>query len=160
MLRWCFDIPGEFGLTAADITLDAARLAPAGLVAFGLGGPEIGVSRVQFRPHFAAARVLAVSWASRGDTSNETQPSTPRVRSQIGRNNPAARVMSSTVVASKPRVPNKSTAARNKRWRTSSLRRSRRLERRAGVAEDLLRMVRGRIIKRDGSLLILTNGQT
>ncbi len=30
---------------------------------------------------FAAAIVLAVSWASSGDTSNETQPSTPFVRS-------------------------------------------------------------------------------
>ena len=60
VLRWCFDIPGEFGLAAADVTLDAARLTPAGLVAFGLGGPEIGVSRVQFRPHFAAARVLGL----------------------------------------------------------------------------------------------------
>ena len=30
---------------------------------------------------FAAAIVLAVSWASKGDTSNETHPSTPLVRS-------------------------------------------------------------------------------
>src|SRR5256886_8130695 len=44
----------------------------------------------------AAASVLAVSWASSGDTSNDTQPSTPRVRSQIGRNRSAARVRSSS----------------------------------------------------------------
>ena len=30
---------------------------------------------------FAAARVLAVSWASSGETSSDTQPSTPLVRS-------------------------------------------------------------------------------
>ncbi|HEV7203723.1 MAG TPA: adenosine deaminase [Jatrophihabitans sp.] len=56
-LAWCFDIPGEAGLAAADVTLDiATRLRPDGLVSFGLGGPEIGVPREQFAPHFAAAR--------------------------------------------------------------------------------------------------------
>ena len=33
----------------------------------------------------ASATVLSVSYASRGDTSNDTQPSTPRVASQTGR---------------------------------------------------------------------------
>jgi adenosine deaminase len=56
-LKWCFDIPGEAGLPAADLTLDvASRLRPDGLVSFGLGGPEIGVPREQFAPHFRAAR--------------------------------------------------------------------------------------------------------
>ena len=56
-LRWCFDIPGEAGLPAADVTLDAAlRQRPDGLVSFGLGGPEIGVPREPFAPHFAQAR--------------------------------------------------------------------------------------------------------
>jgi adenosine deaminase len=55
-LRWCFDIPGESGLPAADVTLDTAlRLRPDGLVSFGLGGPEIGVPRPQFEPHFQQA---------------------------------------------------------------------------------------------------------
>lgn len=55
-MRWCFDIPGESGLPSADITLDTAlRLQPAGLVSFGLGGPEIGVPRQQFAPHFQQA---------------------------------------------------------------------------------------------------------
>ena len=55
-LRWCFDIPGEAGLPAADVTLDVAtKLRPDGLVSFGLGGPEIGVPREQFAPHFRAA---------------------------------------------------------------------------------------------------------
>ncbi|MET0952127.1 MAG: adenosine deaminase [Aeromicrobium sp.] len=55
-LRWCFDIPGESGLPAADVTLDTAlRLRPDGLVSFGLGGPEIGVPRPQFAPHFQQA---------------------------------------------------------------------------------------------------------
>ncbi len=55
-LRWCFDIPGEAGVPAADVTLDVAtRLRPDGLVSFGLGGPELGVPREQFAPHFDAA---------------------------------------------------------------------------------------------------------
>ena len=55
-LRWCFDIPGEAGVPAADLTLDVAlKVRPDGLVSFGLGGPEIGVPRPQFAPHFDAA---------------------------------------------------------------------------------------------------------
>ena len=58
VLRWIYDIPGESGVPAADATLGyALNHAPEGLVAFGLGGPEIGVSRPQFEPHFATARV-------------------------------------------------------------------------------------------------------
>jgi adenosine deaminase len=60
-LTWCFDIPGEAGVEAADVTLDAAlRLRPDGLVSFGLGGPEQGVPRGQFAPHFAAARAAGL----------------------------------------------------------------------------------------------------
>jgi len=60
-LAWCFDIPGEAGIEAADITLDAAtRVAPDGLVSFGLGGPETGVPRPKFAPHFAAARAAGL----------------------------------------------------------------------------------------------------
>jgi aminodeoxyfutalosine deaminase len=56
VLRWCFDIPGESGIPAADETLRiATEVRPEGLVSFGLGGPEIGVPRSQFKPHFAAA---------------------------------------------------------------------------------------------------------
>lgn len=56
VLRWCFDIPGESGVPAADATLDVAlRLRPEGLVSFGLGGPEVGVPRPQFAPHFEQA---------------------------------------------------------------------------------------------------------
>ncbi len=55
-MRWIFDIPGESGVPAADVTLDTAlRLRPDGLVAFGLGGPEVGVPRPQFAPHFEQA---------------------------------------------------------------------------------------------------------
>jgi adenosine deaminase len=58
---WCFDIPGEAGIPAADITLDIAlQNRPAGLVSFGLGGPEIGVPRSQFGPHFATARAAGL----------------------------------------------------------------------------------------------------
>ncbi|MGH3472517.1 MAG: adenosine deaminase [Nocardioidaceae bacterium] len=57
VLRWCFDIPGESGLPAAEETVRiATELAPAGLVAFGLGGPEVGVPRRQFKPYFDRAR--------------------------------------------------------------------------------------------------------
>jgi adenosine deaminase/aminodeoxyfutalosine deaminase len=60
-LRWCFDIPGEMGLEGADATIDAAiRLQPAGLVSFGLGGPEAGVPRPQFAPHFAQAQAAGL----------------------------------------------------------------------------------------------------
>ncbi|MGW6534903.1 adenosine deaminase [Streptomyces sp. NPDC055051] len=63
VLRWCFDIPGEAGLDAAEET---ARLAvtdgirPEGLVSFGLGGPEIGVPRPQFKPYFDRARAAGL----------------------------------------------------------------------------------------------------
>jgi aminodeoxyfutalosine deaminase len=61
VLRWSFDIPGEAGLPSAEITADlATRLRPAGLVSFGLGGPEIGVPRPQFKPFFDAARAIGL----------------------------------------------------------------------------------------------------
>src|SRR4029453_2014882 len=53
----------------------------------------------------AAASVLAVSCASRGETSSDTQPSTPAVRSQIGRNRSAARVRSSSASSKKSSSP-------------------------------------------------------
>lgn len=60
-LRWIFDIPGESGVPAADATLDyALRHRPEGLVGFGLGGPEQGVPRSWFEPHFAAARAAGL----------------------------------------------------------------------------------------------------
>ncbi|MFC8094808.1 adenosine deaminase [Streptomyces sp. NPDC057301] len=58
VLRWCFDIPGEAGLESAAETVRLAtddRLRPEGLVSFGLGGPEIGVARPQFKPYFDQA---------------------------------------------------------------------------------------------------------
>ena len=61
VLRWIYDIPGESGLPAADATLDyALHHAPDALVGFGLGGPEVGVSRPQFTPHFDAARAAGL----------------------------------------------------------------------------------------------------
>ncbi|MFF8915783.1 adenosine deaminase [Streptomyces sp. NPDC015032] len=56
VLRWCFDIPGEAGLEAAEETTRlAVDLRPEGLVSFGLGGPEVGVERPQFKPYFDRA---------------------------------------------------------------------------------------------------------
>jgi aminodeoxyfutalosine deaminase len=61
VLRWIYDIPGESGLPAADATLShALDHGPGALVGFGLGGPEIGVPRAQFEPHFAAARAAGL----------------------------------------------------------------------------------------------------
>ncbi|MFJ6794071.1 adenosine deaminase [Streptomyces sp. NPDC091268] len=61
VLRWCFDIPGEAGLeAAAETTRLALDLRPEGLVSFGLGGPEIGVPRPQFKPYFDAARAAGL----------------------------------------------------------------------------------------------------
>lgn len=60
-LRWCFDIPGESGVPAGDLTLDIAlRQRPEGLVSFGLGGPELGVPREWFTGHFAQARAAGL----------------------------------------------------------------------------------------------------
>ncbi|MFE5295646.1 adenosine deaminase [Streptomyces sp. NPDC056632] len=61
ILRWCFDIPGEAGLEAAEETARlAVDLHPEGLVSFGLGGPEIGVPRPQFKPYFDRARAAGL----------------------------------------------------------------------------------------------------
>lgn len=61
VLRWIYDIPGELGIPAAEATLSyALDHAPEGLVGFGLGGPEVGVPRPQFEPHFARARAAGL----------------------------------------------------------------------------------------------------
>jgi adenosine deaminase len=74
-LRWCFDIPGEAGVPAADLTLEVAlKNRPAGLVSFGLGGPELGVPREQFAPHFRAA--LAEGLRSVPHAGESTGPQT------------------------------------------------------------------------------------
>ena len=60
-LRWCFDIPGEAGLPAAEETLRIAlEQRPDGLISFGLGGPEVGVPRPQFKPYFDQARAAGL----------------------------------------------------------------------------------------------------
>src|SRR4051812_37384765 len=80
-LQWIYDIPGEAGLPAADATLDwALHHATDGLVAFGLGGPEVGVPRAQFRPHFDAARAARPRRVphARGATRPPTGRGAPR----------------------------------------------------------------------------------
>jgi aminodeoxyfutalosine deaminase len=60
-LRWCFDIPGELGVPAAEATLRTAlEQQPDGLISFGLGGPEVGVPRPQFKPVFDKARAAGL----------------------------------------------------------------------------------------------------
>ncbi len=61
VLRWIYDIPGESGIPAADATLEyALSHGTEALVGFGLGGPEVGVPRPQFQPHFDAARAAGL----------------------------------------------------------------------------------------------------
>jgi aminodeoxyfutalosine deaminase len=61
VLRWIYDIPGESGVPSADATLAyALDHRVDALVGFGLGGPEIGVARAQFQPHFDAARAAGL----------------------------------------------------------------------------------------------------
>jgi aminodeoxyfutalosine deaminase len=61
VLRWIYDIPGESGVPAADATLDfALNHRVDALMGFGLGGPEVGVPRPQFQPHFDAARAAGL----------------------------------------------------------------------------------------------------
>ncbi|MEJ8660064.1 adenosine deaminase [Streptomyces sp. MS1.AVA.4] len=75
ILRWCFDIPGEAGLDAAEETARlAVDLRPEGLVSFGLGGPEIGVPRPQFKPYFD--RAIAAGLRSVPHAGETTGPET------------------------------------------------------------------------------------
>ncbi len=60
-LRWVFDIPGESGIPAAEATATyALEHGPDTLVGFGLGGPEVGVDRPQFKPYFDRARAAGL----------------------------------------------------------------------------------------------------
>src|SRR3954453_3812870 len=60
-LRWVYDIPGEFGVHSGKETLGyALRHAPETLLGFGLGGPESGVDRPQFKPVFDQARAAGL----------------------------------------------------------------------------------------------------
>jgi aminodeoxyfutalosine deaminase len=75
VLRWCFDIPGEDGVPAADETARVAtEIAPAGLVSFGLGGPEIGWPRPLFKPAFD--RAIAAGLHSVPHAGESTGPQT------------------------------------------------------------------------------------
>jgi aminodeoxyfutalosine deaminase len=77
VLRWCFDIPGEAGLESAEVTTRLAtddRVRPEGLVSFGLGGPEIGVPRPQFKPYFD--RAIAAGLRSVPHAGETTAPQT------------------------------------------------------------------------------------
>ncbi|WP_272902841.1 adenosine deaminase [Streptomyces sp. BA2] len=77
VLRWCFDIPGEAGLESAEETVRLAttdKLRPDGLVSFGLGGPEIGVPRPQFKPYFD--RAIAAGLHSVPHAGETTGPGT------------------------------------------------------------------------------------
>jgi aminodeoxyfutalosine deaminase len=53
-------VPGEFGVDAAAATVGYLPVSPPSLVGFGLGGPEVGVPRPQFRPYFEQARAAGL----------------------------------------------------------------------------------------------------
>lgn len=75
VLRWTFDIPGEAGLPAAEETARiATESGPDGLLSFGLGGPEIGVPRAQFKPYFD--RAIAAGLHSVPHAGETTGPET------------------------------------------------------------------------------------
>ncbi len=75
VLRWCFDIPGELGLPAAEETARlATELPPDGLVSFGLGGPEKGWPRGLFKPAFD--RAIAAGLHSVPHAGESTGPQT------------------------------------------------------------------------------------
>jgi aminodeoxyfutalosine deaminase len=60
-LRWIYDIPGESGLPSGEDTLQyALHHAPETLIGFGLGGPEVGVDRPQFKDVFDQARAAGL----------------------------------------------------------------------------------------------------
>jgi aminodeoxyfutalosine deaminase len=60
-LRWIFDIPADFGIPAADVTISAALDHDVpGLVGFGIGGSEKGFRRSMFKDHFDRARAAGL----------------------------------------------------------------------------------------------------
>lgn len=76
-LAWVFDIPGELGLESGLRTIDwVERHRPGHSVGFGLGGPEEGVPRTQFREVFARAADLGLRSVPHGGET--TGPQTVR----------------------------------------------------------------------------------
>ena len=60
-LWWIFDIPADFGIPAAEMTVSAALDHDVpGLVGFGVGGAELGFPRSMFADHFDRARAAGL----------------------------------------------------------------------------------------------------
>jgi aminodeoxyfutalosine deaminase len=60
-IAWIFDAVRQFGPEAAlDVARDAARLAPQGVVALGLGGDELSIPAAEFRSVYDFARAHAL----------------------------------------------------------------------------------------------------
>ncbi|MDX8034154.1 adenosine deaminase [Lentzea sp. BCCO 10_0856] len=60
-IAWIFDISGDDGPAAGEATVRwILRHGPPDTVALGLGGPEHGVPRRLFQPHFATARAAGL----------------------------------------------------------------------------------------------------
>jgi adenosine deaminase len=61
-IGWVVDIPRDLETPDQTVTIDylASAYAPAGLVAIGLGGYEVGFPAAPWAPHFARARALGL----------------------------------------------------------------------------------------------------
>ena len=81
-LAWIMDIPGELGLASGLRTLEwVERYRPPHTVGFGLGGPEAGVPREQFRDVFRRAADLGLAGVPHaGET---TGPATVRAALEV-----------------------------------------------------------------------------
>ena len=83
----------------SSVTLTGAPAKIAASIAGRLGArnlmKRLGLPPRRWRSR-AAASVLSLSWASSGEISSDTQPSTPSVRAKTGRNSSAARVRSAS----------------------------------------------------------------
>lgn len=121
VLRWCFDIPGEAGLESAEETVRLATtdtIRPEGLVSFGLGGPEIGVPRPQFKPYFD--RAIAAGLHSVPHAGETTGPGRSGTRwSTSAPNASATALLPPRTRSSSPTSPSTASRSRSARRRTS-----------------------------------------
>ncbi len=61
-IGWVIDIPRDLEMPDQTVTIDylESALTPAGLVAIGLGGYEVGFPAAPYAPHFERARAIGL----------------------------------------------------------------------------------------------------
>ena len=61
-IGWVIDIPRDLEMPDETVTIDylESALTPAGLVAIGLGGYEVGFPAAPYAPHFERARAIGL----------------------------------------------------------------------------------------------------